>query len=262
MSYFENRVYLVSGGGRGIGRAVAEDLAHHGARVVVLEYNAALNDGFESNVTFVQGDVTRPDDCQRAVAACEAMGRLDGLCLIAGIEPEASRGPFWKVDPEVIRRTIDIDVLGHYYLAAACIPYMLQQIEAGEQEGGSIVCTSSVQAVAPAPQTLPHVIGKAAILGFARGATLELAPRGIKVNTVVPGTIMTEGVIESLEIQGGAEANAKAHPRQTQGSVEEVAAAFRWFLGPESSNCYGAELTVDGGASVPGPQAGVVNLRE
>ena len=261
MDYFNEKVYLVTGGGRGIGRGIVDDLAGRGARVVVLEYNAALDRDWPAGVTFVQGDVTNPADCRRAVDAARVYNRLDGVCLIAGIEPEDSRGPFWQVAPEVVRRTIDIDLLGHYYTAAAAVPYMLACIREGRQEGGAMVCMASVQAVAPAPQTLPHVVGKAGVLGFARGAMLELAPLGIRVNTILPGTIMTEGVLESLEIQGGAEANARAHPRGTQGSVAEVAAAVRFLLGPEAGNCYGAELAVDGGASVPGPHGKVVNTK-
>ena len=103
------------------------------------------------------------------------------------------------------------------------------------------------------------VIGKAGVLGFARGAMLELAPLGIRVNTVLPGTILTRAVEASLDVQGGRNANAAAHPRGVQGSVQEVVDAIRFFLSPDARNCYGAELAVDGGLGVPGAHGLVIN---
>jgi NAD(P)-dependent dehydrogenase (short-subunit alcohol dehydrogenase family) len=242
------RVTLVTGGGRGIGAATAELLAHEGHAVAVdyvrdagsAEALVARIEASGGKALAVQGDVSIEADVLRLFAAVDReLGPLTGLVNNAGIVDRASTVE--AMSAARIERMFAVNVTGSFLCAREAVKRMKG---AG---GGAIVNVSSAAARLGSPgQYVDYAAAKAAIDTFTRGLALEVAGDGIRVNAVRPGIIETD-----IHASGGEPDRAArlGHgvPMRRAGRADEVARAIAWLLSDAASYCSGAILDVSGG---------------
>jgi NAD(P)-dependent dehydrogenase (short-subunit alcohol dehydrogenase family) len=253
MGRVEGKVAVVTGAAHGIGRASATALAAEGARVALGDVDEAGGEAAARAVVdaggdavFVRTDVTRLADLEALVAtAVERWGRLDVAFNNVGVAIGGSAGEMSEADWD---RVLDVNLSGVWRGMRAAIPEMLR---AG---GGSIVNTSSVQGHVGFVGWAGYAASKGGIDALTRQAAVEYAPRGIRVNAVVPGTILTamnEGILQEVEDPDALMAEWESmHPLGRVGTPEEVAAAVVFLASDESSFVTGESLRVDGGMIV------------
>lgn len=228
------RTALVTGGARGIGRAVAARLARDGFSVTITDIDAeegartAVALGAE--VCFLAGDASREEDVAAAVdAAAGPGGRLDALVCNAGI---MIRKPVTGLTLEEWRRVIDTNLTATFLLARHAAPAL-------EKARGAIVTIASTRARQSEPDTEAYAASKGGLVALTHALAVSLGP-AVRVNCISPGWIDTSGGELS-------EADHAQHPAGRVGTPEDVAALASWLLGPESGFVTGAEFTVDGG---------------
>jgi NAD(P)-dependent dehydrogenase (short-subunit alcohol dehydrogenase family) len=239
MLKLEGKTALVTGGGSGIGLAVAQRLAADGARVFITgRRQATLDDAvaaFGARAVAVQGDVTVDADLARLFAAiAEQAGRLDIVVTSSGVsEP----GTIEDATGAHIDKAFDLNVRGMVLTVHGALPLM--------GRGGAVVLVGSIAGNMGIAGYGTYAATKAAVRSYARTWTHELAPRGIRVNTVSPGptdTPMFDGVTDDMRA-----AYTDRIPLKRLGRPEEVAAAVLFLASEEGSYVAGAELVVDGG---------------
>lgn len=235
------RVALVTGANKGIGRAIAERLQADGYR---LAFNSR-SDRDESREAFERlaargeaewlvGDLTEEGIGERLVSeTVERLGRIDVLVNNAGV---TSAKPALELDAEDFDHIFSVDVKGSFLLAQAAARAMKER-----GEGGSIVNVTSVHEHIPRPGFTLYAGAKAALGMISRSLALELAEHGVRVNAVAPGVIATERNTED------AEELASEVPLGRPGTPEEVAALVSWLAGDESRYVTGVSYILDGG---------------
>ena len=241
----EGKVALVTGGARNIGRAIARELAAAGAAVMV-NANTSREDA-EQTVSLIRSeggkaalhiaDVTDAKAVGALVAATEKeFGRLDVLVNNAAIRAETA---FAGMKLEDWRRVLSVVLDGAFLCAQASLPHMAR---AG---GGAIVNIGGLTAHTGAAGRAHVVAAKAGLIGLTRALALELAPQGITVNCVVPGTIETlRGLPGAPERPADRQA---LPPAGRRGEPAEVAAAVRFLCGPGARYITGQALHINGG---------------
>jgi NAD(P)-dependent dehydrogenase (short-subunit alcohol dehydrogenase family) len=242
--------YVVTGGGRGVGRAVVERLLRDGGHVVAVELDPAALEwtaGRPRAIALV-GDASDDAVAERAADLAEDAGPLAGWVNNAALFRDAS------VHTNSPREVLDLVALNLAPALVGCSTAVRRFLTAGG--GGAIVNVSSHQAQRAVPGCTPYVTAKAAIEGLTRALAVEYGPRGIRVNAVALGSIHTErydALLESLGPEAAARVEdemRRLHPLGRVGRTDEVAAAVTHLLSPESSYITGATVPVDGGRSV------------
>jgi NAD(P)-dependent dehydrogenase (short-subunit alcohol dehydrogenase family) len=240
--------YVVTGGGRGIGRAVVQRLVDGGGRVVAIEADAAALDPVPAHVIPIVGDAADEAVAERAADAAQSAGTLAGWVNNAAVFRDAS------LDSAPARLVLDLIAANLALAVVGCATAVRRFLAAGA--GGAIVNVSSHQARQAVRGATPYVTAKAAIEGLTRALAVEYGPRGIRVNAVAPGSVATERYAEYLRGQGpdgAARVEAemgRLHPLGRVARVEEVAAAIGYLLSPDAGFVNGATLPVDGGRTV------------
>jgi NAD(P)-dependent dehydrogenase (short-subunit alcohol dehydrogenase family) len=244
MSRFEGKNVIVTGAGRGIGRAIAERFASEGADVLCL---GRTLEPLEETVELcgsgwaLRADVSRGEDVERAVStALGRWGRIDVLVNNAGIDDET---PFLEIDPERWNEVIATNLTGVFLISQRVARAMR---DAG---GGVILHNISIDASGGDGPFASYNASKAALLGLNRTMALELAQHGIRVNGVSPGfthTVMTEKAVgpRLIEYLNG---SFDRVPMRRLVRPEEVAAAFAFLASDDASGITGHNLTVDCG---------------
>jgi len=243
------KVVLVTGAAKGIGRGIARVFASEGATIAIADLDeqagratAADLAGAGSIVDFVLTDVTRQASCEAAVATViERHGRVDVLVNNAGIYPQAFLSEMTEADWDGI---FAINVKGMFFMVTAVLPQMRKR------RSGRIVLTSSVTGpVTGYPGWAHYGATKAAMLGFMRSAAIEVAAEGVTINAVLPGNILTEGMVGMG--QDYIEALAASIPMKRLGEPEDVGYAMLFLASDEAKYITGQTIVVDGGQLLP-----------
>lgn len=249
-----DRTYLVTGGGSGIGKAVAASLVSAGARVMIIGRNAdkliaAVTD-IETQagagggaVRYEPTDVTSEDETARAVEAATAWsGRLHGAVHCAG--GSETIGPLTQIDSEAWRRTVDLNVNGTMYVLKHSAREM---VRAG---GGSFIAISSIAASNTHRWFGAYGPTKSAIDHLMKSAADELGPSWVRVNGIRPGLIRTDLVEPIMQTPGVREDYRINTPLPRVGEVEDIAMLALFLLSDAASWITGQIINVDGGQSL------------
>lgn len=240
-------VALVTGAARGIGRAIAVELADQGAAVVVNDIaEEATIAGLASEISARGGRAlaVRADAADLSTHATliertfGAFGRLDILVNNAGI---ARRGPFLETTPAMWDEVMGLNLRAMYFLSQASARRMK---DAG---GGKIINISSVHEERPMPHNTIYSISKAGVAMLTKALAVELAEHGIQVNGVAPGAIRTEATQARLDEPACRASVLAKIPMRSVGEPLDVARAAAWLASPETRYVTGATLDVDGG---------------
>jgi 3-oxoacyl-[acyl-carrier protein] reductase len=242
---FENRIALVTGGSRGIGRAAALRLAREGADVAI-SYASRLEAAKQvveeikdlgQRGLCVKCDVSKPGDVEQLMKDVhENLGRIDLLVHCGAITKVCDHS---QLTYEAWRETIDIDLNGTYLVVFAVKNEMI------ERRYGRIVTTASVAALRPRKMLIHYSTAKAGVIAFTRSCAEAWAPYNVRINCVAPGLIDTE---MAREISDEArDALIKSTPMARIGQPEEIAAIIRFLLSDESSFMTGQTVGASGG---------------
>jgi 3-oxoacyl-[acyl-carrier protein] reductase len=245
----QGRSAVVTGGSKGIGRGIAEVFAAAGVNVLVTARNqddidatvAALAE-HPGQVSGLRTDVTDPADCRRAVeAAVERHGGLDIVCANAGIFPS---GRLEDLTADDIEQVMAVNFKGTVFIVQAALAALTTSGH------GRVIITSSITGpITGYPGWSHYGASKAAQLGFLRTAAMELAPKQITMNAVLPGNIITEGLVEMG--QDYMDQMAAAVPAGRLGGVADIGNAALFFATDEAAYITGQSLVVDGGQILP-----------
>lgn len=232
---------IVTGGTRGLGRAIAAALADAGAKVMVCGRNAP--DDLPAGVEFLAADIRDPDAAKGLVdAAAERFGRLDIVVNNAGGSPAAEAA---TASPRFFDSILRLNLQAPMYMAQAAYPHMLA---AG---GGSVINIASVSAIRPSPGTAAYGAAKAGLLNLTQSLAQEWGPHGIRVNAIIAGLMQTENAEATYGDQAAQDAVGKSMPLQRMGTGEDLAGAVLWLCSDLASWVSGARINVDGGGERP-----------
>jgi 3alpha(or 20beta)-hydroxysteroid dehydrogenase len=243
MNRLAGKIILISGGARGQGAAEARLFVAEGAKVVIGDVLEAQGEQLASELgeaaVFVRQDVTQEDDWERAVNAAIGLGGLHGLVNNAGIyQPKT----LMETETALFERHMRVNQLGCFLGMKAVVPPMERS------GGGSIVNISSVAGLRGSPGAIAYSATKWALRGMTKAAAIDLAPRKIRVNSVHPGPIDTEML--SVQTPEQSQRRLQAVPMKRRGTAEEVASLVLFLLSEESGYITGAEVAIDGGATL------------
>jgi 2,5-dichloro-2,5-cyclohexadiene-1,4-diol dehydrogenase 1 len=245
---FENKSIIVTGGGSGIGSEVAKQLGEAGALVTIADVNKEGAERIVEHIKasggkaqFIHTDVSEEGDVKAMVdQAIATYGRLDGACNAAGI---SQRG---KILHELSLAEWDrchgINLRGLFL----CNKYqILAMLKTG---GGAIVDIASTVSVVAVPNAAEYCSSKAGVMGLVRGAAIDYATKGIRINAVLPGVTATPMLNSAIAQDPGLEkALTDVLPMKRSGQPSEVAAAAVWLLSDAASFVTGTSVAVDGG---------------
>ena len=246
----DNKVAIITGGGRGIGYAITRRFLEEGARVVIADIDneagaqAAEELKVFGEVRFVECDVGERLDVRNLLAATvDAFGDVDVLVNNAAI---LAKGAFLDLDEADFDRVLRVNLKGAFLCSQAVARHMVERVEAGATPG-AIVNMSSVNAVFAIADQVPYSVSKGGISQLTKVTALALAPYGIRVNAIGPGSISTE-MLES--VMADPEARRRVLSRTPLGRIgepREIAAIAAFLASDEASYITGQTIYADGG---------------
>jgi NAD(P)-dependent dehydrogenase (short-subunit alcohol dehydrogenase family) len=243
----KGKVCLVTGGGTGIGRAAALKMAEEGATAVAIagrreaeiESAAAECRTLGAQAVAIKTDVTRENDVERLIrTTVERYGRLDVALNNAGFQER--RAPIEQQGSTVYDEVFDANVRSIFLCLRHQLPVMFAHGE------GRIVINASVSGIRnPNPGLSLYSASKAAVISLTRSVALEAAPRGVRINAIAPGRVVTDMMLRSGV--GDMSSVAAGLPLRRMGKPDEVAEAIVWLLSDAASYVVGHVLAADGG---------------
>ncbi len=252
----KGKVALITGGGTGIGTAIAQRFVAEGAKVCITGRRQEMLDKVAESlptgtVATCRGDVTKFEDVQRMVKATMTLGgKVDTVVNNAGIDPG---GTVVDVDIDLWRQVIDINVTGSFLVMKAAIPHL---IKGG---GGSIINISSLGGLRCLPGMAAYCTSKAALIMLTKQAALDYGPSKVRCNAVCPGATRTAMLEEALsplaqalktDVDGVFARIASNVPLRRVAAPEEISGICTYLASDESSFMNGSALLIDGGAAV------------
>lgn len=245
----ENKVVLITGASRGIGRATAIEAARQGADVALNTYKddavaaevVAEVEALGRRAIVVDADVALPDSATTFVnAAVQAFGRIDVFVSNAGICPFHA---FLDMPVETLRRTMEVNLHGAYFMTQAAANQMVKQ-----GDGGAIVAISSISALIGGEMQTHYTPTKAGVHSLMQSCAVALGRHGIRCNSVLPGTIATDINKDDLADPQKREYMEGRIPLGRLGRPEDIASVVAFLASDMASYMSGAALLVDGGA--------------
>jgi NAD(P)-dependent dehydrogenase (short-subunit alcohol dehydrogenase family) len=241
---------VITGGDSGIGRAVALAFAREGADVLISYLESEEADAQETRklievagrrAVLVPGDICEEPHCQEIID--RALNELGGLdILVNNAAYQMAQEGIEEISTEQFDRVLKTNLYAMFWLCKAAVPHL--------KPGGSIINTSSIQAYQPSPNLLDYATTKAGIVNFTKGLAQELAPKGVRVNTVAPGPIWTPLIPATMPPDKVDEFGADT-PLGRAGQPAELAPAYVFLASQESSYITGERIGVTGGQPLP-----------
>jgi NAD(P)-dependent dehydrogenase (short-subunit alcohol dehydrogenase family) len=250
----QGKVAVVTGSSRGIGRAIAEAFAEHGAQVVISsrkgpaceEVANGINARFGAGRAIaVPASISSKNDLGNLVEqANAAFGRID--VLVCNAASNTYYGPMAGIQDDQFRKILDNNIISNHWLVQMVAPQML------ERRDGSIIIVSSIGGLRGSPVIGAYNISKAADFQLARNLAVEYGPQNVRVNCIAPGLIKTDFARALWEDPQTLEQVVSTTPLRRIGMPEEVAGTAVFLASPASSFITGQAFVVDGGAMVQG----------
>lgn len=250
----QGKVAVITGSSRGIGRAIAEAFAEHGAKVVISsrkgpaceEVANGINARFGAGRAIaVPASISSKNDLVRLVEqANAAFGRID--VLVCNAASNTYYGPMAGIQDDQFRKILENNIISNHWLVQMVAPQML------ERRDGSIIIVSSIGGLRGNPVIGAYNISKAADFQLARNLAVEFGPQNVRVNCIAPGLIKTDFARALWEDPQTLEQIVSTTPLRRIGMPEEVAGTAVFLASPASSFITGQAFVVDGGAMVQG----------
>ncbi len=238
---------MVTGAGRGLGRAYAERLSSEGARVAVAEIDAVAGahaaeelrkNGMDS--MFIETDVSSKEATEAMAArVLEKWGQIDGLVANAGLANSVGGRTYDEITVAQWDRIMEVNVRGTWLSCRAVAPYMQKR------KNGSIVTVSSDTAAWGSPKLLHYVTSKGAVEAFTRAMARELGPDGVRINCVAPGLLNNEATAGVPEAKR--EWNIRNRAIQREGTTDDIVGLVSFLLSDEASFITGQLIVANGG---------------
>ncbi|MGR8918676.1 MAG: SDR family NAD(P)-dependent oxidoreductase [Gammaproteobacteria bacterium] len=248
------KVALITGSSKGIGRAMAEALARHGARVtissrkadvceeVAATLNAALGDA-PGEAAAIPANISRKADVESLVDATrERFGRIDVLICNAAVNP--AYGPMSELEDGAFEKILGVNIMSNHWLAQRVLPEMI------ERRDGVIIIVSSVGGLRGHDRLGAYCISKAADLQLVRNLAVENGPHNVRVNAVSPGLIRTDFARALWENPEVLERRTRHDPLRRIGEPEEVAGIAVYLASRAGSFTTGQNFVIDGGSTI------------
>ena len=256
MSLFDlsGRVAVVTGSSRGIGRAIVERLAEHGAKVVVSSRKTAACQEVVDSINARHGDgraiavpanISSKDDLRRLVEETDrALGKIDILVCNAASNPYY--GPLAGISDDQFRKILENNVIANHWLIGFAAPQMKAR------KDGAIIIVSSVGGIKASAVIGAYNISKAADFQLARNLALEFGPDNIRVNCIAPGLVKTDFARALWEDDERLKRRTASTPLRRIGEPDEIAGAVAYLASDASSFMTGQTIVVDGGVTTAG----------
>ncbi|MFV9428569.1 SDR family NAD(P)-dependent oxidoreductase [Rhodococcus zopfii] len=236
----QDKIVIITGASSGLGRATAELMTVEGARVVIADISQEAGEAVaqEIGADFVRTDVGNPAEVDALVSGTVARyGRLDVMCNNAGVH---AAGPLLDTTNDDFERVVAVNFAGIFYGTRAAGRVM------AEQGSGVIVNTASNGGYLPTEGMAVYCGTKAAVVAMSKACALELAPKGVRVNTISPGTMLSgmvpdvEGIVDVLD---------KLQPIGYAANPSQMATGILYLASDDANYVTGHDLIVDGGAT-------------
>ena len=246
-----DKVAVITGSSRGIGRAIAEAMADHGARVVISSRKQdaceavadAINAKHPGAATAIAASISSKAALEDLVARTHAeVGPVDVLVCNAASNPYY--GPMSGISDDQFRKILDNNVIANHWLINMVAPEML------EREDGSIIIISSVGGLTGSSTIGAYNISKAADFQLARNLASEFGPKGVRINCIAPGLIRTDFAKALWENPDTLKAVTRHTPMRRIGEPHEIAGAAVFLASPASTFMTGQAIVVDGGSTI------------
>ena len=252
MGLLDGKVAVITGSSRGIGKAIAERLAEHGARVVIssrkaeacAEVAAAINTARGTPAAIsIPANISRKEELKHLVDRTnQQFGRIDVLVCNAASNPYY--GPQAGIDDEQFRKILDNNIVANHWLIGFVAPQMI------ERRDGSIIIVSSIGGLRGSPIIGAYCISKAADFQLARNLAVEYGPHNVRVNCIAPGLIRTDFAKALWEDPVALKKRTATTPLQRIGEPDEIAGAAVFLAAPASSFMTGQSIVIDGGVTI------------
>ena len=254
MSLFslDGKVAVITGSSRGIGKAIAERMAEHGARVVISSRKPepcqqvadAINAKHGAGRAIsIPANISRKEELKNLVdSATKQLGRIDVLVCNAASNPYY--GPQGGIEDDQFRKILENNVIANHWLINFTVPQMI------ERRDGSIIIVSSIGGLRASPVIGAYCISKAADFQLARNLALEYGPHNVRVNCIAPGLIKTDFARALWEDPEALKQRSAATPLRRIGEPDEIAGAAVFLAAPASSFMTGQNIVIDGGVTI------------
>jgi NAD(P)-dependent dehydrogenase (short-subunit alcohol dehydrogenase family) len=246
------KVAVITGSSRGIGRAIAERMAEHGAKVVVSSRKAAACEEVAQSInerhgagaaTVIPANISSKDDLQNLVNVTnEKLGQIDVLVCNAASNPYY--GPMADITDEQLRKVLDNNIVSNHWLISFVVPQMIAR------KDGAVIIVSSVGGLRGTPVLGAYAISKAADFQLARNLAIEYGPHNVRVNCIAPGLIKTDFARALWDNPETLKNYSGKTPLRRIGQPDEIAGAAVFLASAAGSFVTGQNIVVDGGSTI------------